>query len=160
MRPADLPAVELLSLAALGEEFAEPQAIYANRLELSPMGCISCIADGVLHGYSIAHPWLRGQPPALNQLLGRLPPQPDCWYLHDTAMQPDMRGRGLAGSMLIWQEAQARAHGLSVIALVAVGGAASFWQRHGFIASASTALAHKLSSYGNDAVYMEKLLTT
>lgn len=159
MVPADIPAATALSLIALGPSFAESESIFADRLALSPQGCFSCIAaDGTLVGYSIAHPWRRAQPPALNSLLPALPATPDCWYIHDTALDASLRGQGLAATMLALQEAQAHAHGLPLLALVAVGGAAVYWQRQGFTDAMSPALTAKLASYGTDALYMEKPL--
>ncbi len=148
-----------LAYEALGPAFAEAIEIYQERLLLCPEGCMVCTHDDQLLGYAIAHPWMRGQPPALNNLLGEIPTAADCWYLHDTALAPSLRGKGHASTMLALQAEQARKLGYNRMALVAVAGAATYWERHGFTAAMSPALAAKLASYGLDAVYMEKPLT-
>lgn len=158
MQAGDAPAMVALAYAALGPAFAEAPGIYLERLALSPLGCLVCCEGDRVLGYAIAHPGRRGQPPALNSLLGGLHPAADCWYLHDTALDSALRGQGHAAAMLALQEAQARAHGFTCLALVAVAGAWRYWQRQGFTAAMSPTLAAKLASYGNDAVYMEKPL--
>src|SRR3546814_10434423 len=45
-------------------------------------------------GYVISHPAVFGQPPKLNRLLGAIPAQADCYYIHDLALAPAARGSG------------------------------------------------------------------
>jgi GNAT superfamily N-acetyltransferase len=131
MREADLAAVSAISDAVHGR-FTEPVAVYAERLALYPSGCRVLERDGEVAGYVIAHPWHRDVPPKLGAMLGGIPADADAYYLHDIALLPDARGSGVGKAALDFARAQARALGLSDIALMAVGGADRFWAARGF----------------------------
>jgi GNAT superfamily N-acetyltransferase len=92
----------------------------------------------------------------LDEFIGALPPQSDCWLIHDLALRPGVRGAGFAARIVEELAAVARAEEFSVMALVALGGAAPFWRRAGFADAGSTVPKDKLRSYGEDAVYMER----
>jgi GNAT superfamily N-acetyltransferase len=124
MRAADLP--EVAAIAALCHpDLPEPPEVFAERLALFPAGC--WMAEG---GYAIAHPWA-GEAPALAARLGTLPEAPDHLFLHDVALRPAARGRGLLPALL----ARLEALGLPEIRLVAVRGTRALWARHGFVPS-------------------------
>ncbi|MFX9570760.1 GNAT family N-acetyltransferase, partial [Acinetobacter baumannii] len=75
--------------------FHERPEIFVERLALFPAGSLIADRGGQPIGYAVAHPWLRGQPPALDSLLGAIPPGADCLYLHDVAILPAARGQKL-----------------------------------------------------------------
>ena len=54
--------------------------------------------------------------------------------------------------------AEARRDGYGTMALVSVNGSQGFWERQGFGVRMEEALGAKLSSYGGEAVYMERTL--
>jgi ribosomal protein S18 acetylase RimI-like enzyme len=114
-------------------EFPESDAVFAERLALWPGGCL--VADGPegVAGYAVSHPWIEGSP-ALDSLVGALPDRPDFCYVHDVAIRPQARGRGLGAAVVPILAAQARALGLPM-SLVAIYGAEVFWGRHGFRAT-------------------------
>lgn len=155
MELVDLPAVERIG-EIVHPLFPERPEVPAERLELFPAGCLVAASSMGPMGYAVAHPWLTGALPALDVLLGSLPPQADCLYLHDVALLPQLRGSGLGAELVGMLVALARAHGLARLALTAVGGSAGYWRRHGLAAwdTGDGALAKKLASYGADAVYM------
>lgn len=156
---ADLAGIARLSRELLGD-LGEAVWIYRDRLTFCPRGClvVDSDGDGGIGGYLISHPWRRGMPPALHEALPPIPGTADCWYLHDAGLAREQRGRGAMASALDHVEMLARGAGLNVVALVAVGGAAAYWLRMGFAAVDSAALAAKLASYGDGAVYMERRL--
>lgn len=156
MTTADLAAVNAVA-AAVHVDYPEDAAVFAERLALHPQGCY-VLADtagsaAAIAGYLISHPWHRGQPPALNALLGAIPSPASTYYIHDIALLPQARGSGAPSAILplMIRHAETLADNIS---LVAVGGTAPFWQRHGFAAAGDQALARKLASYGDDARYM------
>ncbi|NML16881.1 GNAT family N-acetyltransferase [Azohydromonas caseinilytica] len=153
MTPADLPAV--LRIAALVHPgYPERAEVFAERLRLHPAGCLVLDgADGPA-GYCISHPW-RGEPPALDTLLGALPARPEAWYVHDVALLPAARGQGAPAALLARLRARAAQAGLNTLSLTAVNGSAAYWQRQGFdVLPASGARLEKLGSYGADARLM------
>jgi len=155
MRPADLAAVTALA-DRVHVEHPEAPAIFAERLDLFPSGCLALAAGAEILGYAVAHPGRIGAPPALNTLLGQLPTDADCLYLHDVALAPEARGHGQGASLLPHIVATARRHCLARLALIAVAGSEPFWQRQGFRREDAPALGVKLASYGTDAIYMAR----
>jgi len=145
-------------------DLPESAAVLAEKQALSPQSCFALAAadnSGEIGGYLLAHPWRRGHIPQLNRLLQALPPKPDCLYLHDLALAPSARGRGLAQAGAAKLTQQAEALGFRHIALTSVHNSAAFWQRLGFAPcplprqkDGGSPLAH----YGAGAVYMGRAL--
>ncbi len=149
MTAADLPAVLALS-ALVHPGLPEDEAVFAERQRLYPAGCLALAGGSGLLGYALSHPWA-GPSPRLNSLLGALPPLPRCYYLHDLALLPAVRGQGAGQAALRLLLAQA---GALPCRLIAVGGSAPFWRRQGFAAVPGDAAM--LASYGPGAVYMQR----
>ena len=157
MAETDLPAVATLA-DAIHVDHPEDGAVFAERLALFPAGCLVLESSGVVAGYVVAHPGRVLAPPALNARIGALPSEADCLYLHDIALAPSARGRGLAAVALERLVAVARAAGLPRIALVAVAGTGRFWTQHGFEPVDAPALAPKLATYDSEARLMLRRL--
>jgi ribosomal protein S18 acetylase RimI-like enzyme len=155
MTATDLPAV-LAVAAEVHPHYPEDEAVFAERQRLCPEGCLVLDrADGPI-GYVVAHPWHRAAPPALNSLLGALPMQAGCFYIHDLALLPVARGSGAGGMVVARLAAIAAQAGLSCLALVAIDGSLGFWRRQGFREVHEPALAEKLASYDDAARYLER----
>jgi GNAT superfamily N-acetyltransferase len=154
MAPGDLRAV-LAIAAAVHPDYPESEAVFAERLALFPAGCLMLESGGAAAGYATAHPWYHRRPPALDVLLGALPPVPEVLYLHDLALLPAARGAG-AGRVAI-QRLAALAGGLPM-ALVAIAGTEEFWRAQGFAATSDPALDDILRRYDHAARYMERSL--
>jgi len=155
-RPAqvtDAAGIGALS-RALVDAPPERDEVFAERIRLSPAGCRVYGAGAEVSGYLISHPWRRFAPPALNALVGALPADADCWFIHDLALAPGARGAGIISAALDDLDRLARA--FPVIALVAVGDASAYWRRRGFEDRSTPALADKLAGYGPGALYMER----
>lgn len=134
----------------------EEAAVFAERIALCPEGChVLPGADGIA-GYVISHPWRRRMIPPLNAPLGTLPEQADCWYIHDLGLGVAARGAGAGGRIIDHLAGIVRAHGFSVLALVAVSGAAAYWARRGFREVMTASTSPDLAGYGADAAYMER----
>lgn len=159
-RKASLP--DLFSVSeiqlAVHEAFPEDDEVLADRLELSPAGCFMLEVGDVAQGYVLSHPWVQGSPPSLNTRLGALPAAADTWYIHDLALLPKTRGTGAGGNIVPRLADIARRENYRSMSLVSVNGSRGFWERQGFSARMDGALMRKLSSYGEDAVYMECML--
>lgn len=159
-RPAtlgDAAEVARLSTEHLGL-YAEGVDIFEERIRLAPSGCYVLDGKAGLIGYMFSHPWTRARPPALHQMLGAIPPDADCWYIHDVAVDPAERGGGQVRAIIDRVLRDAARAGYEVAMLVAVNGADSYWQRLGFKNATTDALRRKLADYGDDAVYMERSL--
>lgn len=153
MVQADLPAVFALS-KQIHAAYPEHPEIACERLSLAPQWCRVLATGGdLLRGYLLAHPWRRGAPPALDSLIGALPDDPDCLYIHDLAIAPQRRGRGDAATLLASLKREAFAW-YRVIALISTGPATGFWQGQGFVPR-TIARPEILASYDPQALYME-----
>lgn len=157
MTAADLRAVETIS-EAVHAAYPEDPEVFAERLTLFPMGCHVLQGGGRLVGYVISHPWRLAAPPALNALLGGLPQPAGCYYIHDLALLPEARGRGVARRVVRALGVMAFSLALPEVALVAVGGSAGFWQAQGFVEQDLPDLTAKLASYDAEARYMRRRL--
>jgi GNAT superfamily N-acetyltransferase len=150
-RAADAGAIAARAADMLGP-YDERAEVYAERIALAPDGCFVLAQGDRILGHFLSHPWHRGTVPALNEMLGALPDDPDCWYVHDVAIAPEARGGGFAGTALEIVASAARTHGLGWFTLIAVGGADRFWQRLGFEATQDP----RSGGLVEDKVYMER----
>ncbi|WP_242621875.1 GNAT family N-acetyltransferase [Komagataeibacter xylinus] len=155
MQPGHLPAVAALA-ARMHPGCPERAEVLDERRSLCPAGCQVLVKpDGQVRGYMLSHPWHMAHPPALDTLLGRLPARPDCWYLHDIAIDPALRGQGHAHAALRHLGAQARLHGVKWLALMAAEGARALWAHLGFAPIPEVPAAITVS-YGADACPMRR----
>jgi ribosomal protein S18 acetylase RimI-like enzyme len=159
MTAADLPSV-LAVAAQVHPGYPEDEAVFSERLALSAQGCLCLEETGRVGGYVVSHPWLLGQVPALNSLLGALPDSADTYYIHDLALLPQLRGSGAANEIVAQLVQHARGAGFASMALAAVNGSAGFWRRHGFRETHDASLDRKLASYDDAARYMVRDLAT
>ncbi len=156
MREEDLRAVHSLS-KRVHAGYPERPEIAAERLMLAPDWCRVLDDDGAIVGYLVAHPWRLNAPPALDTLLGLLPPDADTLYLHDIVIDPARRGRGEALAAI--RDLLHRASRLYPTAsLVSIDGLESFWRARGFAINDEPAIHAALASYDASARYMVRSL--
>jgi GNAT superfamily N-acetyltransferase len=154
MHAGDLADVDHIG-TIVHSRYPEREEVPAERLRLFPAGCLIATRDGKTIGYAIAHPGVTGRPPALDTLLGTLPADADCLYIHDVALLPEARGLGFGEAVTALLADVARGHGFSRLALTAVNDSTAFWGRQRF---SVVPIAKSLASYGDDAAYMVRLL--
>lgn len=130
----------------------EPESlkVLQSKWLVSPQTCFVIESDTQVVGYCLAHPWVAGSPPSLEQTLV-VTSGHDTLYLHDIALSSKAQGKG-AGKLAFHALVEhARDLSLPSISLVAVQGADSYWGRQGFIAQP---IDKSLESYTPDACYM------
>ncbi|KLU89916.1 hypothetical protein MAPG_08885 [Magnaporthiopsis poae ATCC 64411] len=135
-------------------DLPESDAVFGERLRLFPEGCLVLSDDrGGIYGYALSHPIRRGQPPELDSLLGLIAPEADQFYIHDLAILPAWRGKGLAASGVDKLLALGRRY--TTTCLISVYDTAAFWGRFGFLPEpVDAALGEKLLEYGVAATYL------
>ena len=160
MAPADLDGVAGIALIGFPDHF-EGRDCFENRLTLWPRGCF-VLADETDRplGYLVAYPWTRDAAPTLNTLIQAVPTDAGVLYLHDLALTPAVRGQGWSKPAVKAVIDLAKAGGWPTLALVAVNDAADFWRGHGFAVRKAPGMADKLASYGPDARYMTRTIST
>lgn len=153
----DIPAVETIA-AQVHPGFPEDTAVFVERQRLYPSGVRLLEIGGDPVGYVFSHPWRFRKLPALNSLLGAIPPDPDTYYLHDLALLPAARGTGAAGMVVESLIGHASRAGFPSMSLVAVNGSIPFWRKHGFDVAEAGELSDKLLSYEEAARFMVRQL--
>ena len=157
---ADLPGLLEVQRACYGEGYVESAEVFARRLA-SPANCSLVLRDaaGEVAAYLAAyHSALHKVTPLHGDF--EAAPQPDTLYLHDMAVHPRHAGQGLAPVLLAQLLASAAQARRRPTALVGVEGGHRVRPRPGFTgADLPDALQlQRLRSYGDDAVYMVRLL--
>ena len=138
--------------------FFEAQEVLAEKFELYRNGCYLLEVSEKPAGYVLSHPWTLGSLPALDTLLGAIPPDADTYYIHDLALLPLTRGVGAAGKIVAALTKHAHAMGYPTMSLVAVNNSIPFWEKQGFVVEERPELAGKLAAYEQAARYMVKPL--
>jgi len=158
MTDADIDGVVTVARLSFPDHF-ESRECFENRLAICPaMSFVLANADDAVRGYLFAYPWKGETAPPLNTLIEAIPADADHVYLHDLALDPEVRGGGHTRAIVERLVDQSQTEGWSTMALVAVNDATAFWQRMGFQPVSSPALSEKLASYGDDARYMVRIL--
>lgn len=132
----------------------ESAASFSSRLDATMPYCLVASLNGQLVGYMLAHGWQRHAPPPLGTPLDEIS-SADILFIHDLAVGTAGRGLGI-GRRLVESAYDLAVHdGLRSAELVAVEGAADFWQAMGFTAlDATPEIAAKLAGYGRGAMWM------
>lgn len=157
MTEADIPAVLAIQAVCYTEVTPESDASLHAKLSASQSTCFIASLESDTVGYLISLPWVFSSPPALNAATCRLPPSPDCLYLHDLAVAPSARKFGTGRALVETFLTQLRDSGLGRASLVAVQNSAPYWQRYGFrVVPVSERLKAKLATYGEGVEYMER----
>jgi GNAT superfamily N-acetyltransferase len=118
-------------------------------LKAFPAGANFLVVGKKIVGYLFFHPWFSGRAKELNNKSFSLTGKEDCLYLHDLAVLPEARGKGITKTALDYFDSVAKQLGFSQQFLVAVQGSKEFWESNGF----STI---KEISYGNQTAYFMK----
>lgn len=154
MTKDDIP--DLLRVAdQVHPDLPESDVVFIERVKLFPEGCLMLVDGEKVCGYAVSHPIRQHQPPALDSLLGEIARDADQYYIHDVAIIPEYRGRGLAAEGI--RRLLEVATPYPTTCLVSVYGTAPFWARFGFAPEPVDALlSEKLRNYGDDATYMSR----
>ncbi|MDX9706976.1 MAG: N-acetyltransferase [Azospira sp.] len=153
----DLQDIARIQGECYSDRFIESKASFAAKLTAHPDFSFVAFRGELAVGYVFALPWVFGSVPDLNGLAYSIPPDADSLYIHDIAVGQVARRAGLAERLLDSVLEAGREKGFGKAFLVAVQGASSYWQRHGFEAvQPDEALQHGLSAYGEGATCMAK----
>ncbi|WOT05744.1 GNAT family N-acetyltransferase [Shewanella youngdeokensis] len=147
---ADWPAILEIQLECYPSIAPESLAALQSKWLASELSCFSLQQGNQLVGYCLAHPWQLNHPPTLNQQIAPLS-NANTLYLHDLALSASAQGQGAGKRILAQLIVFAQQQGYRNISLVAVQGAASYWQHLGFV---SHSIDKDLSEYCADAQYM------
>lgn len=109
-------------------------------------------------GYVVALPWVFGGILDLDGVEYSVPPDADSLCIHDIAVSFKARNVGTARHLLNAVLDAAKSKGYRRLFLIAIQGASSYWERHGFEAvQVNEKLKRRLSAYGEGATYMARV---
>ncbi len=155
----DLADVFALQSASYPPALRDSLDALASRLQFAGGCCHVADIDRRPVGYILAHPWLSMQPPAVDTVLSLPSGEARVLYVHDLSVSAAAKGAGLGARLLDAALGAGRRSGLVRAELVAVPGAARFWQGRGFRPlDVGPELAAKVRLYGDGAVYMGREL--
>lgn len=139
-------------------DYPEARHFFEERHALSPETCFVYVRESDVKAYLVSYPWKLRDIPSLNTRLGELPSDPDCIYIHDLALHPDIRGTGASSEAIERLLEAVPSVGVTKLALMAVNGSVSFWERHGFTVVHDETLKSQIEKYGANAFYMVREL--
>ncbi|MCL1096788.1 GNAT family N-acetyltransferase [Shewanella gelidii] len=154
IKPQSWQHIESIQTACYPQLPPESLVCLQSKWRLSPETCFVFMQNEEIVGYCLAHPWQRQLPPDLNTKVSARPAY-DCLYLHDIAILPKARKRGLAELTLQTLKQQATTLSLAHLALVSIPEAQQYWRNQGFL---SLDISKELSPYGPNSQYMELAL--
>lgn len=164
IRPAitnDVEAIVALQKHCYQADFHEVASAFLSKITCADSLCWVAEEEGKLLAYLMSVPTKAGQVPCLNTENYQVPTDADILYLHDMAISPLARGRGIKHQFLDKVFAQAKQYHLGKAVLIAVQDSSPIWEKEGFeiIEARQLGLAETLSSYGHQARLMMKTLT-
>ena len=133
IEPNDWPEVDRIQRAAFSAEAVEDIDTIQRLAELAPTTCLIAVSGSEFLGYLIAHPWIAEDLPPLNVMLPGLPESARTLFIHDLALAPEARGRGIAPALVRAGLARGRELGLTDASLLAIQNSSGFWQKQGFM---------------------------
>ncbi len=151
----DLPGISRIQGECYSQDILESLDSFSAKLCAAPEFCFMAVHGEQAVGYAVALPRIFGDIPDLNSVEHSVSSNADSLCIHDLAVSPSARRVGIASQLLKAVLDAARERGYKRIFLVAIQGASSYWQRHGFEAlQVDESLKRGLSAYGKGATYM------
>jgi len=128
----ELDDILIIQRQAYGSLLWEDKDVFSHKLHLFPQGCWIARLNGNPVAYLLSHPWLRSIIVPLNRKTDCLPPNPDCFYIHDLAVAPPFRRQGISRQLVKKAFGLARALQFNIVFLVSVQNSSTFWAKFGF----------------------------
>lgn len=133
IRDADWPALDRLQRECFPPTAVEAQADLQTIVRHAPDFCFLAARDGEPVAYLLAHPWIDDDLPPIQAPLPGVPPGATSVFVHDLAVSPSARGRGIARILTHRLLETAGRLGLRHGSLLAVQGSRTFWEAFGFV---------------------------
>ena len=156
----DLPAALAIQSEVYPPFLVESANAFASRLDVSAQFCLAAISNGELVAYLLAHGWPQQNPPPVGAILSPSASS-EVLFIHDLAVGSNGRGLGLGRRLVNQAFELAASQKLTRAELIAVKGAAAYWQTLGFVETDSSAeLEAKVAAYGPNARWMTREIPT
>jgi len=152
MNYSDLDAVMKIQSMAYIPQYCESREVYEDKFAKYPDGCWVAEIDDYVVGYVISHPYLLDSPPKLDAVMDDIPQNPDCYFIHDVAINPEYKGKGIGSALCEKAKSLAKERNLPNMALISVQDSHPFWEKMGFrrVENLTASMTEKLESYITD----------
>lgn len=128
----DLQQVLRIQSESYPKELLEDEDVYTSYLKRFSSGAFGLFENNFLSAYCFSFPYFRGYSITYPQDGIPLPSQPNCYYLHDMAIDPKYRGFGLSSILFREIESIAIQNGFDVLSLTSVNNRRNYWEHQGF----------------------------
>lgn len=156
----DLIKVIEIQKICYSEELWESPDSFMHKMSLSPDTCLKVLHEDKMVAYFFSIPCNKENLPAFDDHDYTVPEDPDCFYLHDLAILPDYRKKGIP--VLVFQEILSIAHkiGVHCFRIFSVQNTYEKWKGYGFqeVQEIPESLKQKLGSFKSKAYLMEMIL--
>lgn len=134
---SDISRILQIQLRCYTEAFLEETASFRSKLRFFSQGCVGIVqkdAPDTLMGYLISFPWFADRPVLLNSATVTTDEIPEytCYYIHDLALPPEVRGLGYGQQLVNHAKKLAIMYGHEQIYLISVQNSSPYWKKHGF----------------------------
>ncbi len=159
MTQADVPAVMRLQARCYHPSMLEDEAVFRTRLDTVPDLSWVVDANKGISAYLVAYRSRLGKPGALGASFNNAE-DADTLYLHDLAVDPTCKGKGLGPSLVRMALDRAVEERFAYSSLVSVQASSDFWMRQGYAVwtKLDEQQAAVLHTYPGPACYMVNTL--
>lgn len=149
---ADLSHVDSIQREAYRSTYHESMDSFAAKIAASAATCFGAWYEGDMIGYLVAFGVANDEPVALDATSTRIAPieTAETIHIHDLAVRPTERGKGIGDVLLVHLYEVASGHGVDRYRLVSVQGSSGFWADRGFTIEPGP----PPEGYGSEAVVM------
>ena len=132
IQASDWPSIARIQAESYPHEVLESLESLQSHWYVSESTCLVGEVQGDVVGYILAHPWIKGKIPPLNEIYSSLPANCDSLFIHYLALSPAFRGTGIGDELVQAVFEAGSVLGLTHFSLISVQGSEGFWKRFGF----------------------------
>ena len=149
IQESDWPAIVSIQSEVYTTVEPETEQVLRSKVRLGKQFCrVITDSSEMVVGYCLAHPWDE-HPIVLDTIYHEIRDS-QLLYIHDLAISPQHKGKGLGQMVVESLISAAKAHSLNSIKIIALRQALSFWEKVNFHSKKVNVDA----CYGDDAVVM------
>lgn len=153
IKPSDYLNIYFLQNESHPKHLRESMVVLTSKIYVSPESCFCMNEDDDCMAYIIALPFPLNKTPSLKFPVLKFD-EHETMLIHDCVVKRFMRGKGVAKDLFHKVKEYASEEKYKRLALVAVEGTYSYWERYGF----EVTNVPVDPGYGEDAVYMVRNL--
>lgn len=128
-------------------DLIENEDCFLHKIKIFPEGAVGALVSKSLCGYIFFHPWNLDVQVPLNNTEYQLPLISDCIYIHDLAIDVNVRKTKIGFELISKAIGYGQVHGFVNYALTAVQNSETYWERWGFTKKHTGTYGESRSTY-------------